>query len=264
MKKNILVFIFIFIFNLTAAIVQPKIEILPNSDFISYVSLYKENYSYNFNWIDYSTSEIKSYQVNGNYWLINYRVDKSLDGIIAFYKRYCQKNKGIILHSDNNNFYFKIAYPEGFISWVHVNAFDKNYKLNIVEQIDFNYSKVVITDSSKIKQEPDAVIFFDEKKIKIENLYKKELLKIINRMDKDRSLVIEIKAFASEDEGNSKANMQLSKKRLLQVKKELLNNGIPENRIYDIPYGDKLADTKAGNVDNEKQRRVELYLKPFE
>jgi len=259
--SKVFIIIFLYINLLAAADFQlPRIDLLPNSELTSNVSLYKNNYSYNFNWVNYSTSEMQSYQVTGNYWLANFRTEQSQDDILQFYKKYRQKKNGELLHSDNNNLYFKIAYPAGFITWIHVNAFDRNYKLNILEQIDEKYAAKAAVDSSKLKKDPDAVIYYDENRCSIEKRFQKELERILGRLDKDRSLILEIRGYSSEDEGEDEdENMQLAKKRVLMVKKELFNNGIPSNRVFDTAYG--IPAEK--NRDSEKDQRVELYLKPY-
>jgi len=262
MLKYLSVIILILLNNiLIAQFVQPRIDIPVNSELVSATSLYKANHSYSFNWVDYNSSEMQNYQINGDYWLLNYRIGSSLDEIVQFYTKIVKKHNGQILHNDNNNLYFKIPYPEGFFSWVHLNAYDKSYKLNIVEETNLNYVKPVEIDSSKIIQPPDAVFYYEEKMCLVESRYQKDLAKIINRLTLDPRLIIELKGFAAEDEGNGKENQQLAKKRLLQIKKELLSSGISLNRIFDLPYGDKYSEGYNIPDDHDKQRRVELYLR---
>jgi len=245
----------------SAQFVNPRIDILTNSELVTATSLYKTNHSYSFSWVDYNTSEMQNYQVTGDYWLLNYRISSSLDDIIQYYSKYAKKYNGKILHTDNNNLYFKIPYPEGSFSWVHLNAFEKNYKLNIVEELNLEYVKPVEIDSSKIILPPDAVFYYEDKMCLVESRYQKDLAKIINRLTLDPRLIIELKGFAAKDEGNSKENQQMAKKRLLQIKKELLSSGISLTRIFDLPYGDKYEEGFDIPDDRDKERRVELYLR---
>jgi len=262
MLKYLCIFIFILLNSiLVAQFVQPSIDIPVNSELVRAASIYKANHTYSFNWVDYSSSEMQSYQINGDYWLLNYRTGSSLDEIVRFYTKIVKRHNGRILHGDDNNLYFKIPYPEGFFSWVHLNAYDKNYKLNVVEEVNVNRVKNIEIDSSEIIQPPDAIFFYEEKMCLVESRYQKDLSKIINSLTLDPRLIIELKGFAAKDEGNGKEKQQLAKKRLLQIKKELLSSGISLTRIFDLPYGDKYSEGYNIIDDHDKQRRVELYLR---
>jgi sortase system peptidoglycan-associated protein len=96
----------------------------------------------------------------------------------------------------------------------------------------------------------------------IEQQYKNHLIDLANYLHASTNIDIEIAGFTDRS-GNEKYNLELSNQRAMQVKEFLIENGIEENRIITLAYGETQPLHQEENSENNFfDRRATIFLMP--
>lgn len=103
-------------------------------------------------------------------------------------------------------------------------------------------------------------LYFSSNEYLIKEEYKKDLKKIIEFLLSDKSINIEI-AGHTDNIGDQFKNQKLSEKRARSVKEFLVKNGIREERIICIGYGElQPIVNNSNNESRAKNRRIEIRI----
>lgn len=101
-------------------------------------------------------------------------------------------------------------------------------------------------------------INFDFDRYYIKDIYKKELERVAEVLKNNPNMKIEISGY-TDDVGNEKYNLELSKKRALAVRDMLVKMGVDPKRITVKGYGEKYPLVPNTNPTNRTlNRRVEI------
>lgn len=126
------------------------------------------------------------------------------------------------------------------------------------EKIDSVIKSKVITETEKLKFD-DFNVYFDFNKTEINNSNKKNLVEFASKLKKhlileNAEVYIYLKGY-TDAKGNLSYNKKLSKLRAEEVKKYLIQNGIPSDRIKVLAEG-----YVQNNKSDKENRRVEISL----
>ena len=98
----------------------------------------------------------------------------------------------------------------------------------------------------------------------IESQYQDYLIDLVNALNEAQHIELEVAGFADRM-GDEDYNMELSNKRAQQVKNFLIQQGIKEERITTLAYGEtKPLHPEESLENNFFDRRVNVYLRPIE
>tara|TARA_B100000900_G_scaffold240376_1_gene204369 strand:+ start:90 stop:773 length:684 start_codon:yes stop_codon:yes gene_type:complete len=103
-------------------------------------------------------------------------------------------------------------------------------------------------------------LYFSSNEYLIKEEYKQDLKKTIEFLLSDKSINIEI-AGHTDNIGNKFKNQKLSERRAVSVKEFLVKNGINEERIICIGYGElQPIVNNSNNASRAKNRRIEIRI----
>lgn len=98
----------------------------------------------------------------------------------------------------------------------------------------------------------------------IEKQYQEYLVALANALNETPNIELEVAGFADRM-GDEDYNMNLSDKRAQRVKNFLIQQGIEEDRITTLAYGESQPLHPEENLENNFfDRRVSIYIRPFE
>ncbi|PFG56204.1 outer membrane protein OmpA-like peptidoglycan-associated protein [Vibrio sp. ES.051] len=105
-------------------------------------------------------------------------------------------------------------------------------------------------------QEMQIRILFANDSDKINPIFSKQILELSNFLKEYPDTSIEIQGYASKT-GSAEHNLDLSKRRAENVRKELLSNGISGSRVAIVGYGDTVLATQGTDeISHALNRRV--------
>ena len=98
----------------------------------------------------------------------------------------------------------------------------------------------------------------------IEKQYQQHLADLAHALNTTPQMELEVAGFADRM-GDENYNMELSKKRALEVKEFLIQHGIDESQIITLAHGESQPLHPEENLENNFfDRRVTVYLRPVE
>ena len=105
---------------------------------------------------------------------------------------------------------------------------------------------------------------FRTNSINIEKQYQEYLVALANALNETPNIELEVAGFADRM-GDEDYNMDLSDKRAQRVKNFLIQQGVEEDRITTLAYGESQPLHPEENLENNFfDRRVSIYIRPFE
>jgi len=171
----------------------------------------------------------------------------------------------------NRDYNFKTLITEDIQEEIKVEEFKlpeiKDFKeVKIVETVKKETEEYFFEaeDKSLVEQEFDSLIFPDIKFVfdqtEIIKGTDKELINVINFMNKHKEIVIEI-AGHTDTKGTEEYNIKLSQSRAEKVKELMVKRGIKSDRILTVGYGEsKPIDENVSDRGRQKNRRVEFRI----
>ncbi|MBI3550899.1 MAG: OmpA family protein [Elusimicrobia bacterium] len=219
--------------------------------------------------------EDKTKRVEGRTWRLEYWIHEGRKApspleIARNYANAFKKAGGSVLYSkeDDGEVTLKKTAPGGGELWLHTSVSNNGevYELDVVETAAMKQSvELTAADMAKALKASGRValhgILFDTGKSAI----KPESLKLVDEvramLEADESLKLLIEGH-TDNVGEAKANLALSKRRSAAVKAALVASGVDEARLSAEGFGDgkPVADNKA-EEGRAKNRRVELVSK---
>lgn len=121
-------------------------------------------------------------------------------------------------------------------------------------------SDAVQTQSSATDKKPALTVFFDIEKADLKNEYNSKLKKIAERIKNNNRIATIIEGHA-DSTGPREFNEQLSRRRALAVKKQLMEYGVEESSLQTEGFGeDKPVASNKTKEGRAKNRRSALYI----
>jgi outer membrane protein OmpA-like peptidoglycan-associated protein len=138
--------------------------------------------------------------------------------------------------------------------------FFKSIKFDFKEGRENKELDVSLSKIEKQSKETLNNIFFDTGSAKLRSDSDVELRKLTEMLKRNSKLTVEISGH-TDDVGNDKANLELSNQRAKAVVDYLKQNGIAENRLISIGYGETQPKvTNSSETNRQLNRRIELKI----
>ena len=116
--------------------------------------------------------------------------------------------------------------------------------------------KIVKTINKKVILIEKPIVFFDFNKTNVKDKYKALIKEIAKYMKKRKNTYIILKGY-TDNVGSQKYNFNLALQRVNNVKKLLIKEGVPKNRIVIYSFGKKYP---LNNQEQKLNRRVEIFI----
>ncbi|MET0066946.1 MAG: OmpA family protein [Candidatus Thiodiazotropha sp.] len=254
---------------LNASLVKKGVEapiaaIAPVSDEVEIKRLKHKRY-------DEQTFRASKYSVasKGQYWIIeyglkNYNQHNSLRYRAAHDYRTLLAEQGAAVHMDgNSDFVFEVEY-EGVHYVGKFAAYEKSMSLKVIEEDTFSQTLVLSPD--RLKAQLDARgqvtlegIYFDTDRATLKKASAKAILAAASLMKHYSDLVLEVQGH-TDDQGDDRYNLDLSKRRAATVAEALTREGVEASRLLSRGVGETAPVADNGSRQGRaKNRRVELH-----
>ena len=246
----------------------------PDSVLVTNMSKHQNFNSYEFYIMNETTNTREKKLVKGEYWRLLYEVRtasgervQNISKLEFFenYKAAAEQRGGKVVFQDVGQMVLAIPRDDGGVTWLRVagNAGLGQQDLIIIDEEPFEQSMTFGPKALKEALDKDGrVILYDilfgYNKALLKQESDKQLQYVLMLLLENPGLMLEIQGH-TDNQGEDKYNLELSRKRAETVSRYLALFGIPEDRLIAKGYGESQPvasnDTQEGRAKN---RRVEL------